>query len=236
MWSDLAPVMFLGDPSATGEIDGITQKLVPSLPSRAIVLDIPCGLGRHAREWARRGHTVTAVDRTRLYVDEARNRAAADQLQVEWVVEDMRTFRRPQAFDLISCLSSFGYFDDERDDLAFLTRCRENLAPLGHLVLEFKGKEVAERQPHRKHWWQVGDVLVLQEQRSIDDGRRVELHWIVVRADGSRGDYAMHLRLYDAEAITALLHRAGFTHVQLFGTLTGMPYDQRAGALVAVAS
>jgi 2-polyprenyl-3-methyl-5-hydroxy-6-metoxy-1,4-benzoquinol methylase len=77
MWSDLAPVMFLGDDSATAEIDGITKRLVPQLPAGATVLEIPCGIGRHAREWARRGYAVTAVDRTQRYIDEGRARAAA---------------------------------------------------------------------------------------------------------------------------------------------------------------
>jgi hypothetical protein len=137
----------------------------------------------------------------------------------------------------VSCLSSsFGYFDDERDDLGFLERCKENLRTGGHLVLELKGKEVVQRQAHRKHWWEVGDVLVLQEQTTIDEGRRIALRWVVVRGDGTRGDYTMRLRLYDARAIEDVVRGAGFTNVALFGTLAGAPYDDRAAALVVVAS
>jgi SAM-dependent methyltransferase len=229
--------MFLGDDSAVADIDGMTQKLVSQISARAAVLEIPCGIGRHAREWARRGYAVTAVDRTQRYIDEGRARAAANHVNVEWVVSDMRAFRRAGAFDVVSCLSSsFGYFEDERDDLGFLERCKENLRAGGRLVLELKGKEVVQRQAHRKHWWQVGDVLVLQEQTTIDEGRRIALRWLVVCPDGTRGDYTMRLRLYDAAAIESVVRSAGFANVELFGTLAGGSYDDHAAALVVVAS
>jgi 2-polyprenyl-3-methyl-5-hydroxy-6-metoxy-1,4-benzoquinol methylase len=57
------------------------------------ILDLCCGVGRHALEFARRGFAVTGVDRTRSYLERARICAGHDGLQVEFVDSDMAELR-----------------------------------------------------------------------------------------------------------------------------------------------
>ncbi|HIJ74982.1 MAG TPA: methyltransferase domain-containing protein, partial [Candidatus Hydrogenedentes bacterium] len=95
-------------------------------------LDLCCGPGRHAIAMAKRGVKVTAVDRTRFLLDKARERAQAAQVDVEWVLSDMREFARPVAFDLaISMFTSFGYFEDRQDNLRVLRNVYQSLRPGG---------------------------------------------------------------------------------------------------------
>jgi hypothetical protein len=52
------------------------------------------------------------------YLDAATNQAAQQGLSIEFVHADMRVFQRPDSFDgAINLFTSFGYFDDESDDL-----------------------------------------------------------------------------------------------------------------------
>ena len=65
---------------------------------------LPCGIGRHSVELARRGFVVTGVDLHEPYLAEAR--AACRPREgtapgAEWVRADMREFRRAQAFDTV---------------------------------------------------------------------------------------------------------------------------------------
>jgi 2-polyprenyl-3-methyl-5-hydroxy-6-metoxy-1,4-benzoquinol methylase len=63
------------------------------------------------------GFSVTGVDRTAFLLDEARRHALTEGVEVEWVQEDMRSFARPNAYDLaVSVYTSFGYFDDPADN------------------------------------------------------------------------------------------------------------------------
>ena len=78
------------------------------LPQGAAVLDLCCGPGRHALEFARRGFRVTGVDRTARYLATARAAETREGLTVEFVQEDMRHFHRPAAFDL--ALNLFAQF------------------------------------------------------------------------------------------------------------------------------
>ena len=99
-WRDPGPILFTPDrwERASGDVDQILQLLDPA--PDASTLDLACGPGRIALELARRGFRVTGVDRTASYLDEARERAAADGLDVGSVQADMREFTRPETFDL----------------------------------------------------------------------------------------------------------------------------------------
>jgi len=49
-----------------------------------------------------------------IFAEEAKSRAELEKLDIEWVQEDMRSFVRPDEFELaISLFTSFGYFGDE---------------------------------------------------------------------------------------------------------------------------
>jgi ubiquinone/menaquinone biosynthesis C-methylase UbiE len=96
VWEGLAEVLFGPGRWLTvgNEVDALIE--LGSVPAGARVLDMCCGPGRHALELARRDFAVTGVDRTEAYLDRARERAAADGLEVEWLQADMRHFCRPE--------------------------------------------------------------------------------------------------------------------------------------------
>ena len=98
------------------------------------ILDMPCGPGRHALPLARVGHRVVGVDATPSYLDEIRPRIDED-MRLELVEADMRTFARDDAFDLaLNLYHSFGYFEDEADDRRVLANLRRSLRPGGTLA------------------------------------------------------------------------------------------------------
>ena len=110
-WELTYPFLFPEDPLAAAETEvGGLRKLVGAPFER--VLDLCCGPGRHSVYLARQGAKVTGVDRSSFLLGKARALAEAEGVKVEWVQEDMRTFARPQAFDLVFNLcTSFGYFE-----------------------------------------------------------------------------------------------------------------------------
>jgi SAM-dependent methyltransferase len=207
------------------------------LAGGACVLDLGCGPGRHSLAMARLGGRVTGVDRTACYLDEARRRAAAERLDVEFVLADMRSFVRPGAFDGVASLStSFGYFDDPSDDRRVLQNVRRSLRDGGRLVMELlnRGNVVATFSSAGR--LVAEDGTVYEERRSLeDDATWLRKHRTVV-VDGRAQEFVVTHRLYAPEGLVALLRDCGFGSVRTYGSLDASPLDARCERIVAVAS
>jgi len=200
------------------------------------VLDLCCGPGRHSIPLARQGAHVTAVDRSPFLLQKARERAASEELNIEWVQADMRSFVRQDSFELvINLFTSFGYFGDVEEDLAVLKNIFHSLTPGGFFVIDVMGKEILARgfAPTGVEKLPDGSMAV-QIREIIDDWYQIRTHWVIVQ-----GQKVTEVRfdntLYSGRELADLLKKAGFERVKLFGSLQGIPYNLNAKRLVAVA-
>ena len=199
------------------------------------VLDFCCGPGRHSLELARRGYRVTGVDRTAPYLDKAKASADSEGLAVEFVQEDVRLFRRENAFDFaVSVFTSFGYFEDPSDDRLVLQNLFASLRPGGRLLMDMSGKEVVARAIQLRTWSEPEPGLYFLEERyPIEGWERIENRWILI-GGGEVREQRYRLRIYSGVELKAVMLSAGFSQVDLYGTLDGAPYDHSARRLVAV--
>ena len=247
---------------ATEQVDQLLALL--DLDSDARVLDVPCGVGRHAVELASRGYRVTGVDATEAYLDSARERAreadeggadedGAVRQHVEFRRADMREFRRPEAFDaVVNVYTSFGYFEDRADDERTARNFYESLKPGGRLLLSLTSKEVLAGKFEKRTWEERDGAYVLEEHEVTDDWNWMENRWIVVADGGSASgesrtspdaeasggettEFTVSHRLYSAYELSELLKRVGFEDVAVYGDLDGSAYDENAERLVVVA-
>ncbi|MDA2933941.1 class I SAM-dependent methyltransferase [Acidobacteria bacterium AH-259-D05] len=206
------------------------------IDSGAHVLDLCCGVGRHSLEFARRGFTVTGVDRTSQFLKRANQQAKDEGLSVEFVHEDMRQFCRPDSFDAaINFFTSCGFFNDE-ENLRVLQNLHESLKPGGRLVMEMVGKEILARTFQERDWFRSKDgKTILLEEREIRDGWKwVDIQWHLIKGS-ERRERSWSLRVYSAGELEASLRKVGFNVVKLYGTVEGDPYDVKAKRLIAVA-
>src|SRR2546422_3084716 len=140
-WRELYPFMF-PDTAFTVAEEQVDRALALTGVQAGAVLDLCCGPGRHAIPLAKRGFTVTGVDRTSFLLEKARARAATARVSVEFLLEDMRRFRRPESFDLaVNMFTSFGYFEDKAHDLEVLRHVHESLKAGGVFLLDMVSKE-----------------------------------------------------------------------------------------------
>lgn len=234
-WESVKPVIFSKRrrSDAPAEVEKIISLL--RIPPGSAVLDLGCGIGRHALELARRGFRVTGVDRTRDYLDEAAGRAEAEGLRVEWVQEDMRTFCRSDAFGAaLSFFTSFGYFEDPSEDRRVVANVHRSLRSGGLFLLEMMGREILARNFQERIWYEVDGVLVLEERKVSKEWSWMENRWIIIKGE-SRTELLLTNRLYSAAELAALLTDYGFTRAEVYGDLAGSPYDHTAKRLVLVA-
>ena len=214
----------------------MTQLLALAGVAGGAVLDLCCGPGRHAVELAHRGFSVTGVDRSPFLLGRAQQRALAAAVEVEWVLDDMRRFKRPAAFHLACNLfTSFGYFQREEDNLRVLRNVWESLRGGGTFVMDMVGRERMERQGMEPRSIRFANGAVLIQQPHVNaDWTRLDNQWTLLKGGHSRS-YRFEHRLYSGQALQRSLESCGFTDVRLYGDLAGSRYGPEALRLVAVA-
>ncbi|MFC6095040.1 SAM-dependent methyltransferase [Flavobacterium qiangtangense] len=113
-------------------MDNITQYL--NLPDDAKILDLACGKGRHSIYLNELGYDVTGADLSENSIKEA-SKHSNDKLHFE--VHDMR-IPFEQKFDAIfNLFTSFGYFENDADNLTTLKAIQESLTEYGFAVIDF---------------------------------------------------------------------------------------------------
>jgi SAM-dependent methyltransferase len=237
LWEIMEPVLFTEARIAhtVPEVDAI--KSLCKIQQDESVLDLCCGIGRHSLEFARRGHSVVGVDRTKLYLERAKKSAGEENLDIEFVEDDMRTFYRKSSFDIVlSMFTSFSYFDDHEEQMLVLRNIYSSLRAGGRFILESMSKEILARIFRRQNWSEWPHGFMLEERETKDDWSKMNNKWIFIEKDGTTHRYHVTHWIYAGTEIKKMLEKVGFTDVKVYGGLDGRPYDNEAERLVVIAT
>lgn len=233
-WQTWGPLMFTAQriADATEEVAKIIKLL--AIQPGASILDLGCGIGRISLEFARRGFRVTGVDRTTSYLEQARQQAEKENLNIELVHGDMRDFVRPDAFDgVVSVYTTFGYFEDPADDRRVVDNVYKSLRPEGTFLIDMHGKETLAKIFQEHLWSEREGYIWLQEQKVTQNWSWMQSKWILIKGN-ERVEGNISHRLYSATEAAALLTGGGFSRADIYGSLEGIPYDHKAQRLIAV--
>ena len=220
--------------NAEEEVEEIARLL--ALPQGAAVEDLGCGRGRHAIPLARRGYAVTGVDLSDKMLRLAKTRSEKGGVQVEWVREDMRTFCRPGAFDAcLSLFTSFGFFSD-KENQKVLDNIGQSLKPGGRLLLDLRnaGKGLS-RLDDLDETREIASGTLKMSMRYDHASRRARAEHVLTRRDGIRISSAFDVRIYSTEELSEMIGNAGMRVTDIFGSLSGAPFDDASTRMVLVA-
>lgn len=235
-WTESYPAMF-PEASFGAARDEVEQIVALTGCGAGRMLDLACGPARHAVPFAARGFRVTGVDRSPFLLDKARAHAGAEGVSLELVEQDMREPLGHDVFDLAICMfTSFGFFEDESDNLRVLANVYDSLRSGGAFVLDVGGKEIIARKYQAAGVSEMPDSSLLIQRRSVfDDWSRMSVDWLIVRGDALRARFTLRHFIYSGRELRTMLESVGFDRVDLYGDVGGAPYGPDARRLVAVA-
>lgn len=102
------------------------------------VLDIACGPGYHAREFARREITTCGLDLHPEMLQFAAEQAAQDGVMVTWLAADMRDFCLEKPVDLAICMfDGIDALTDNDDIICHFRSVATSLKPSGLYILDY---------------------------------------------------------------------------------------------------
>lgn len=224
------------DELTRAEADFIQKQL--QLSANARVLDVPCGNGRLAIELARRGFKLTGIDIAGEFITEARSKANADGVSIEWHQRDMRDLpgsgKSSGEFDGAFCFgNSFGYLDDQAN-ADFLRSLSQTLKPGGRFILD--APAVAECmlptfQPTRS--MEIAGITVSIEHR-YDHEQAIMFNDFTFRRDGIEEKRPSTQRIYTYRELTELLKNAELEVVSAYASLEEEPFQLGAHRLLLV--
>ena len=221
------------------EADFLTRALGLSRGAKVLrgarVLDVPCGLGRHAIELASRGFAVTGVDLSEEAIGRARGSASAAALEVEWRHSDMRDLPWRDRFDAGYCIgNSFAYLPPE-GNREFIRAVSRALKPGARFVLD-SGAVAESVLPNLKEREsaQVGDILFEEDSRYLVPESCVETTYTFTRGTETFSKAGLHW-VYTVREICALLDEEGLTVEGLYRSLQEEPFTVGSPYLVLVA-
>jgi len=233
-WMNFEPILFDEEriKNSSTEVEKIISIL--NLKEKDKILDLCCGIGRHAIEFTKRNFIVSGVDRNEYFIEKCKKRAKEENLNIEFIKSDIRSFVRKNEFDaIINIFTSFGYFENIDDDRKVIKNCFDSLKEGGKFLIDMNGKETLARIFRQRDWYRVNDYIVLEERRILDDWEKIESKWILIKNNEIK-EFKIILRLYSAFEIKSLFRDCGFRNIEIYGDLNGSFYDNKASRLIVI--
>lgn len=200
------------------EVDYLAEMLHQHAPGRRI-LDLGCGVGRHAVGLARRGFAVVGIDVSEFALSRAAAAAADAGVSIDLRHADLLGTWDVPTVDAAICVQAFGWGSDD-DQLRMLRSVRRVLADGGILILDHSNiLAIAGRyapESRAKIGGATFHFLRRYDPVSGRSGGEVRLR----RADGSTAVLLDDVRLYQSAEIERLLTRAGFEAVAVHSDFT----------------
>jgi SAM-dependent methyltransferase len=186
------------------------------------MLDIGCGTGGHALEFARRGWQVRGVDVSPAMLEQARAKAAAHPdlaTLLAFVQGDARSFAASDGYDLaVMMFAVIGYLHENAAVLQALDNVRRHLGKRGLLMFDcWYGPAVLTQRPgDRMNVIDTRDGRTIRfAQGTLDSFRHLTtVQYRIIETAGSRilsdAEETHVMRYFFAQELALFLDRSGF--------------------------
>jgi 2-polyprenyl-3-methyl-5-hydroxy-6-metoxy-1,4-benzoquinol methylase len=116
------------------------------------ILDLGCGTGGHAIILAKRGYTITGVDRSAEMLDVARNKVKKAGLKADFYNGSIQDLNLNKTFDAVISMFAVMSYQTNNNDLALACRmAKQHLNPGGNFIFDaWNGLAVMSDPPTQK--------------------------------------------------------------------------------------
>jgi SAM-dependent methyltransferase len=156
------------------EVDRVIKILQPRGDER--ILDLACGSGRHSLELCRRGFEVVGADISPDLIEIARREATAEDLDIDFVLADLRDLDFEDEFDLVLNLNdgAIGYLESDEENLKIFNLISRALRPGGRNLIQLPNVLYAKERLPQRSWIPASDMVELVEHRWNKKTKRME--------------------------------------------------------------
>ncbi|MGV6846555.1 MAG: class I SAM-dependent methyltransferase [Lutibacter sp.] len=182
-----------------------------NLPKESTILDLGCGKGRHAVFLNKLGYNVTGLDLSENSIQFAKQ---FENKTLQFNQFDMRNPLAEKYNAIFNLFTSFGFFEDDDEDISILKNIKNGLLDNGVAIIDFMNA------------YKVQQKLVTNETKTIDNitfniHRYIENGFIFKEiqffADGRHHEYTERVKCINFEKAKQYMLSVGFKINQAFG-------------------
>ncbi len=191
-----------------------------NIPKGGKILDLACGKGRHSKYLNSIGYDVIGVD---LSINSI---AFAKQFENETLHFDVHNMCKPynDSFDAIfNLFTSFGYFDDDENNLNTIKAIKSDLKDSGFGVIDFmNSKYVIDHLVNEDA--KTIEGITFNQKRYFEDGYVKKD--ILFSAQGAEHNYQERVRAFTLEDFKLLFDKANVQLLEVFGDYNLQPFNE----------
>ena len=181
------------------------------IPSSSHLLDLPCGKGRHSIYLNSLGYKVTGADLSENSIQAAKK---YENNTLNFKLKDMRKPFNIKYDAVFNLFTSFGYFENDMDDILVLKNIHKGLRENGLLVLDFLNVVNVEKKLVKKEV-KIVDEITFNLQREIKDG--FILKHITFTDKGVNHSFSERVKYLTLKKFESYFFEAGLKINHIFG-------------------
>jgi SAM-dependent methyltransferase len=219
---------------AEEEAEFLIEILSPSKQDR--ILDLCCGAGRHLRQLQARGYCqVIGIDLSATLLQRAveNGRMGAWHAPLPLVRGDMRALPFRGSFQIVaSFFTSFGYFQEENENLKVLKEIQQALTYNGRFLIDLVPLSVVERLIPRSERM-VGDLSVIETRSFNSHTHRIEKQ---IQIHGPEGEQTFYesVRVYSFGETKQMLAAADLCLTEVYGDFKGGAFHNESERMILI--
>jgi SAM-dependent methyltransferase len=197
------------------EADSFIKNLIVFLSPKpgCQMLDIACGKGRHAISLSKMGFRVDGFDLSEKNITCAKNHESSN---LSFYIHDMRRPFMVNYYDIVfNLFTSFGYFENERENLAVLNNIYNALKPGGTFVLDFMNMEKT-LQHILAYEEKIVEGVKFQVSKSINKNAFL-VKQIHVEDKALQYDFEEKVKTFTQATLKKCITECGFEIIRIFG-------------------
>ena len=180
------------------------------------IIDLACGKGRHSVFLNQMGYQVLGLDLSQQSIEHNKNFENSD---LKFEVHDMREeifgqLTSDKVTAVFNLFTSFGYFEDEKDDQKVFQSISNILKDDGYFVLDFLNAKWVENTLIKEEKISKGEIDFIIKKK-IEDQHIIKN--IIFNDQGRDFHFYEKVKLHTLEEIDAYAKSFGFERVSIFG-------------------
>jgi len=206
------------------------------------ILDLGCGPGLYCTRFAEKDMMVTGIDYSKRSVQYAKEYAASNKLNINYICKNYLTIDYNDAFDLVTLIYyDFGVLaDGDRDVL--LNKIHSAVKPGGYFVFDINTPKYHNSVKEERTWvyeengfWRPIPYLLFTEKIKYPQHDVLLTQYFVLDNNSNFDIYRIWDHAYTKDSISHVLTNAGFRALQFYGDIMGSEYSDNSKTMAIIA-